>query len=60
MDESYERISDVFSTAVYVPKLDVAGSNPVSRSINQQLKEIQEQAAAVKIEVETRLGSRTR
>jgi hypothetical protein len=28
-----EHISDVFTTALQVPKLDVAGSSPVSRSI---------------------------
>ena len=33
LDERHKRISIVFATAFYFPKLDVAGSNPVSRSI---------------------------
>jgi hypothetical protein len=33
LDERHERISFVFATTFYFPKLDVAGSNPVSRSI---------------------------
>ena len=33
LDERHKRISCLLSTMVYVPKLDVAGSTPVSRSI---------------------------
>jgi len=32
LNERHRRISIVFATAFYFPKLDVAGSNPVSRS----------------------------
>jgi hypothetical protein len=32
LDERHKRISVVFAMTFYFPKLDVAGSNPVSRS----------------------------
>jgi hypothetical protein len=51
-----ERISRLFTTTLHVPKLDVAGSTPVSRSNFSTTWEISSFEKAVKTEVKRGSG----